>query len=534
MTGLTVDFLALAKELWPNVYFYKEQREIIESVQYNDETYVPAGNELGKDFVSGFICLAFYLTRHPVRIITTSAKDDHLRVLWGEIGQFIQSCKYPLDHKKGGPLIINHQEIRKVYNGVICPKSYLKGMVASPDTIAAMQGHHIADTGDGIPKTLFVSDESSSVPDDYYKKASTWLTRALVIGNTWPCNNFFFHSVENGDLSKTNKYRVRKSEDGSNVREPIYYRKVIRIEATDSPNVRYGLAQQRQGIEPTGKVLVPGVKSWNKYQKHLQIWDEMQQEVCLRARFYKGKDVLMYPALWLTHSFNRFRELLGTKRVAKGMGVDPGEGEADTAIYVVDHLGIIDWIVKKTPDTTVIEDDVINLMRKHRLGGESVNIDQGGGGKQLGDRLRKQGYDVRITAFGASVLPDIERRIKGVRERQDEREERILYRNRRAQMYCQLKEIMNPQNGLGFAIPFELTELVRQLKVIPVWRDEEGAILLPKKNRKPGEKVNPNKPTLQELLGRSPDDADALVLAVDAMLRCDEESTQSKVEAFAV
>lgn len=39
--------LDLKKLLWPDVRFYKEQVDIIESVKWNLETYVPAGNKLG-------------------------------------------------------------------------------------------------------------------------------------------------------------------------------------------------------------------------------------------------------------------------------------------------------------------------------------------------------------------------------------------------------------------------------------------------------------------------------------------------------
>lgn len=40
------DPLILAKVLWPDVTFYKEQREAIYSVRDNDETFVVAGNML--------------------------------------------------------------------------------------------------------------------------------------------------------------------------------------------------------------------------------------------------------------------------------------------------------------------------------------------------------------------------------------------------------------------------------------------------------------------------------------------------------
>ena len=44
---MKVDPIAFQKLLWPQVTFYDKQREIIYSVEDNDETYVPAGNMLG-------------------------------------------------------------------------------------------------------------------------------------------------------------------------------------------------------------------------------------------------------------------------------------------------------------------------------------------------------------------------------------------------------------------------------------------------------------------------------------------------------
>ncbi len=41
------DPIKFGKLLWPNVQFYKQQREIIESVWQNDETFVPAANMMG-------------------------------------------------------------------------------------------------------------------------------------------------------------------------------------------------------------------------------------------------------------------------------------------------------------------------------------------------------------------------------------------------------------------------------------------------------------------------------------------------------
>src|SRR5690348_16136082 len=119
---------------WPDVYLYDKQREAMYSVADNDETYIPAGNQLGKDFVAALIVLWFFMTRHPCRVVTTSAKDDHLDVLWGEMGRFIQSAH--VTHADGGPLHVTHHDIRKVIQGRECEISYIKGMVAGSDSIA--------------------------------------------------------------------------------------------------------------------------------------------------------------------------------------------------------------------------------------------------------------------------------------------------------------------------------------------------------------------------------------------------------------
>jgi phage terminase large subunit len=197
-----MDPLLFAKALWPDVTFYNKQREILYSVHNNDETFVPAGNMLGKDFISGFLCLWFFLTRHPCRIVTTSADHNQLEsVLWGEIRRFIQTSRYPLEHTKGGPLVVNHLHLRKIWEGRPCGLSYCIGRVAAKGE--GMLGHHIAETGDGIPRTLWISDESSGVEDISYERATTWARRILAIGNPYPgapgCT-FFEKNCKAGDL----------------------------------------------------------------------------------------------------------------------------------------------------------------------------------------------------------------------------------------------------------------------------------------------------------------------------------------------
>lgn len=500
------DPVKLMQLMWPKEYYYQQQREIAYSIWNNDETVVVAGNMLGKDFIAARIILAFFLSRHPCRIVTTSAKDDHLRVLWGEIGNAIQTCSYPLDTRSGGPLIINHQNLRKIYEGEECKLSYVTGMVASPDSMAAMQGHHIAKVGDGVPRTMFVSDESSSVPNDYFTMADTWANRMFLFGNAWECNNRFKWAVEG---------KPGTEDTGGDIRRPNgnnYYRKVFRIKASDSPNVRYALAEKAAGLEPSGKMLVPGVKDWYEYSKNLVMWDDYEKCVKLDAEFYKGSEIRMFPTVWLEASHRKANEINITNRTkGKSMGVDPGEGGANTCWSIVDDDGLINLISLKTPDTSYIPIKTVELMKEYSIPAHMVFFDRGGGGKQHADYMRKMGINVKTVAFGEPVTPDKRRGLEQLEKRKLQDEERYTYLNRRAEMYMMIRLLIDPYTGRYFAIPSKFKELIRQLVPIPLLYDGEGRVYLPPKNKKdPNSKIV----TLVELLGCSPDEADSLALAV--------------------
>ena len=187
-----IDPIRFKREFWPHIDFYAKQEEIIYSVKENVETYVPAGNKLGKDFVAGFVALETFLTAPAdVRVLTTSVKDDHLRVLWGEIGRWIETSVMPLRVEDGGLLVVKHRDLRLVRNGREDRFSYCIGEVCA--RAEAMAGHH-ADT------TLAIIDEASGVDESVYDQIRTWAKRILILGNPNPTSNFFRRGVEAGDM----------------------------------------------------------------------------------------------------------------------------------------------------------------------------------------------------------------------------------------------------------------------------------------------------------------------------------------------
>jgi hypothetical protein len=199
------DPILWGRTLWPQVRFYDKQRQIIYSVRDNDETYVYAAHQMGKDFVAGFIVLWYFLTNPVVRVVTTSVKDDHLRVLWGEIGRYIDTVNpdYPLKREHGGPLIITHREIRKMVPNAdgkgchVCKISYVRGMVSLKGE--GMAGHH-------APKALLIIDEASGIDDQVPQRASSWAKKSFIFGNPYgDTSTWFARACLGGDIQAAPK-----------------------------------------------------------------------------------------------------------------------------------------------------------------------------------------------------------------------------------------------------------------------------------------------------------------------------------------
>lgn len=190
--GDPVRFVGL---VWPHLRLYDKQAEIMYSVRDNDETFVPAGNMLGKDWIAGLITLWWFCSRTPAIVITSSSGQSQLKsVLWGEISNFIAMAKIPL------PIIVNDMWLRqRGRDGAPIPgKVYAKGIVT--DKAENLLGHHLPRGRNNYPRCLAIFDEASSIEDEFYNAVDTWAHRKLIIGNPLPCTNIFYRAVKAGDV----------------------------------------------------------------------------------------------------------------------------------------------------------------------------------------------------------------------------------------------------------------------------------------------------------------------------------------------
>jgi hypothetical protein len=327
--------------------------------------------------------------------------------------------------------------------------------------------------------------------------------------------------------------------------EVKYFRRIIKITAWDSPNVRFGLAEEEAGKVPTNRILIPGVLSYADFLQRQATWTVIQICRGLKAEFWEGKESKLFPLDWLDRAAQlavALRNQVSRKeliRCARVMGVDTGEGSANTVWTVGDEYGVLLQESRPTPDTSIIEDKTIDIGEAFHVPAEKWIFDQGGGGKQIVDNLRRRKYMAQSVPFGSSVTEDEREKKKlrrSMRRKIDLKEFQYAYFNRRSQMYGQASILLDPSGGSpnfapdvavqlapnvsagrfkGYAIPAEYKELRRQLGLIPRKDDGEGRLKLPPKSKKT---TNSNEVTLEQILGCSPDEADSFVLMVHGLL----------------
>lgn len=495
---------------WPHLKLYDKQWDALYSVRDNQETFVHAGNELGKDFLAALCVLYFFCSRSPCRVVTSSSGETQLKsVLWGEMRQRIMDSKVPLG------LDVKHLYCSRLLpDGKVDPMSYILGHVTK--TVENFQGHHL---DHDKPRILCLFDEASGVGDEFYEAAQSWAHRILAIGNPLNVTNFFYRVCKRGDVA-----------DPTSNNKLV---KVIHIGAEHSPNVRVGREMERLGLDPPYPSIVPGVISYDALKRREVLWDKIKQHTRLGGHFYEGEEALMFPPFWLDQAERVYKllnpagyetrdGLLKEISTRKFMGVDGAAGRDLTCWTVITREGVIEQKAFQTPDTSKIALQTIQLIQQYRISPDDVCFDYGGGGKQIADDLRTKGFDVRTVGFGEVATPPKDQPTRLPSQKEEAHETRQQFKNRRAEMYWYLRLLIDPsvndETGVWFGIPEELYELRKELAVMPLWYDTEGKLFLPPKDAKPDRKTNPDAITIKKLIGRSPDRADSLVLAVFSLL----------------
>lgn len=229
-------------------------------------------------------------------------------------------------------------------------------------------------------------------------------------------------------------------------------------------------------------------RSWAD-QKLLQ-WGEKSPMYLNRVQgeFAASEEDSIIPLAWIEIANARWLEWVtaGKPGHFSQVGVDVARGGPDNTVLAPRFGDAIDDLrIYPKQDLMATVGNVVQLLRKYPEGRAMVDVIGMGGG--VVDRLRELKYNV--VAFNASAKSDM-MDVSG----------ELGFRNLRAASYWHLRELLDPQAGIDIAIPPD-DDLTGELTSARWKQTSTGLIQME------------SKADIKKRIGRSPDKADAVVMA---------------------
>ena len=259
---------------------------------------------------------------------------------------------------------------------------------------------------------------------------------------------------------------------------------------------------ERELITPRSRTFIPALPTDNpylgpQYISTLQKLPEPIRSAMLYGDFsvsLSDQPLQLFPSQWVRDAVARHRALSGSTRPPQAdpmtsMGVDVARGGADSTVVVVRHGSYFAEPHQIPPSVARDGPDVALQMLKLRRENCPVVIDANGVGASV--------YDHCVSALG---LDNIKAWVGSKGSTKRDTSHKYGFTNKRSEGYWKLREALDPGLPDALAIPDD-PELLDELLAM-TWEDQGNGRL----------KVIAKK-DLTKLLGRSPDKADALMLA---------------------
>ena len=210
----------------------EDQEAVARSVRDNRITLVPSANAVGKTFGAGGLAVWWAAAFSPAKIVLTAAppEDNLRRLLWGELSQFFDTAPDLLpEYLPGVPA-----SMRILYSAQHWIEGRTIPISASPqDREARFSGVH-------SPHLLFIVDEGDAVPGEIYRAIESCMSgehdRLLILFNPRSPSGAVYNMIREGRGN------------------------VIGLTAFDHPNVR------------TGEVVIPGAVSRERTVERIFRW----------------------------------------------------------------------------------------------------------------------------------------------------------------------------------------------------------------------------------------------------------------------
>jgi len=251
-------------------------------------------------------------------------------------------------------------------------------------------------------------------------------------------------------------------------------------------------------VQPLSRTFIPSNVVDNPflvatgYEAQLQALPEPLRSQMLNGDFRAGMEDSawqIYPTAWVEAAMSRWRPD-GRRGEMDALGADVARGGSDKTILAPRYGSWYDELVripgKETPNGAITAGRIVAALRD----GAVVHVDAlGVGGETIG---HLEGNNIQVDAV---VGYDT----NSVQGQYDKSTGRLKFRNLRAMIHWRFREALDPVKGEHIALPPD-SELKADLCAI-LWKLTPGGILVADKEE------------IRKLIGRSPDNSDAVVYA---------------------
>lgn len=455
------DCAAFAQEciVWgPNEGLTVYQIEIMEALIKHRRVCVRGPHGLGKTTCASIIVLWYALTRDGLdwKIPTTASVYHQLtQYLWPEIHKWAARLRWDVIGRR--PFREGY-ELKKIKISLDTGEAF----AISPGKNALYTGKTAGMEGAHASHLLYLIDESKVVPDEA------------------------FNSIEGAFSTDTEAFAVAISTPGDpfgrfyeiQMRKPGYsdwwVRHVTKEECIAAGQMNAAWAEQRR--------LQWGEESATYINRVLGNFAEGEEAVGVIPRAW----VQLARARWRAMMENEEARITAQNGIV-GYGVDIGSSPNRTVLAARYATGIYSLeTLPSTIDLMVLAERIAQITRTRN---RWARVDSVGLGAGVYDRLRHMG--VRVESYDARDSA------QGKRDKTGE----IEFPAMRSWAFWYLRDLLNPAYGFPIALPDD-EEMENEL-VAHTWRQRDS-----------GKYQVSDKDFIQKKLGRSPDKADAVVIAM--------------------
>lgn len=431
------------------------QADVLRSVRDFSRTSVRSCHGIGKTFIAASVMLWFLYSHYKAIVISTAPTWRQVdKLIWKEMRSAYRMARFPL----GGTLMPRAPELHIISN-----EWYATGL--STDDPNRFQGFH-------EEHILVVVDEAAGVNEAIFDAIDGVLTttgaRLLLLGNPTVLGGTFYNSFKS---PLYNKFHVGAFDT------PNFTTFGITLEDIKSGDWRAKIGDRPL---PYSQLIAP---HWvaDRYVD----WgtESLPWEARVMGNFPRQGENTLIPLAWIEAAMERWHDMEPEKPVE--IGVDVARFGSDKTVIAV-RRGRKITALKVMPQKSITESVGIITDLARAEGTDEIKVDEIGVGGGVVDVLEENGFlDVGIdVSKGAN---DVDR-----------------FANLRAELWWNLREMLDvdpARNPQPIALPPD-EELLAELSSVQFKYNSRGQVQIEAKD------------DMKKRLGRSPDRADAVVLAM--------------------